>query len=301
MNNNRYIPNVLLRRTAWQAMKPAMPFVLVAGLITLLPGILSEVVTTLTGGSLMDRLYVFYENATAAQLASIEVWENQLMTALQSGVLVSWVVQALMWIITPALSLGLTWCLLSLLRGSEDIGFGTVLRRLPWGLKAIGLNLLVYLKAVLWALPGVAIYVAAACSVYTGLLASAGLASALVSASLLVMTVPAVQSLLRCAMASVVLADRPETGILECIRRSREIMENRKLQFFSLELFFVLLDMLAVTVAELLFSVTGTVLADTVSMLLQLLVNVYLVGTQCAFYEAYTAGPEAPEAVEAVG
>ena len=297
---SNYVPNVILRRRAWQALKPAMPFALVAGLLALLPGILSTVVTTLTGGSLSDRLYVFYETATAAQLYSIDEWERQLMSFLQNGLLLSWIVQAVMWIITPALSLGLTWSLLTLLRGNTEPDFGIILQRLPCALKAIALNLLVYLKAALWALPGVGLYIFTAYSAFSGLLTSTGLASALVTASIALMTVPVVQSLLRCAMASVVLADRPETGIMACIRRSREIMEGRKLQLFSLELFFVLLDMAAVMAASLLSSVFGSVLSDTVSMLLQLLVNVYLVATQCAFYDAFTGFTDGGEAMEPV-
>ena len=197
--------------------------------------------------------------------------------------LISLGLNALSWLLSPVLTLGLTWCLLELLRGHE-IGVGTVFARLSCFGRSIGLNLLTAVKLVLWSLPGAAVMFA---GMLLLLLTNSSLSLMLYFAGLTLMIVLMVRAMLHYTMAQNFLADEPERGVLGSLRASIDMMRTRKMALFSLMLSFILWMMVLSMLTSLLSAMLGTVIASTVSMLLQLLLSVYMQMSICAFYEAY--------------
>jgi len=83
------------------------------------------------------------------------------------------------------------------------------------------------------------------------------------------------------------MAETPSMGINQCIRESVNMMRNRKLLLFSLEISFVLLHFGITLLETLLLGMFGPVLASTLSMALSFALNVYVQMAVSAFYLAY--------------
>ena len=98
-----------------------------------------------------------------------------------------------------------------------------------------------------------------------------------------------IAAMLRYAMAPYVLAEKPETGILACIRESKRIMQRRKMQLFALEFSFLIWNLLAMLAYTLVTSMFGAVIGLTVQMFLNLFVAAYQHCSITAFYLQYTA------------
>ena len=81
-----------------------------------------------------------------------------------------------------------------------------------------------------------------------------------------------------------VLADAPETGVFACVKRSKELMQNRKGAYFTLMLSFIGWALLLSITQVLLMSLVGYVIASTVYMVLNLALQVYMNATSCEFY-----------------
>lgn len=282
------IPNVLLRLKARQALKPMLPVILLCALIANLPSLATQTVSVLTDSNPMS--YLLSQVSTDAELMAILGDDARLAAMLQEYAaspsrLVSLGLSVLSWLLSPVLTLGLTWCLLELLRGHE-IGVGTVFARLNCFGRSIGLNLLIAVKLVLWSLPGAAVMFA---GMLLLLLTSSSLSMMLYFAGLILMIVLMIRAMLHYAMATVFLADEPEWGVRGSLRASIGMMRTRKMALFSLMLSFILWMMVLSMLTNLLAVLLGTVIASTVSMLLQLMLSVYMQTSICAFYEAYRA------------
>ena len=280
------IPNALLRLKARNALKPMLPVILLCALIANLPSLATQTVSVLTGSNPLT--YLLSQASTDAELMAILGDDARLAAMLQEYAaapsrLISLGLNALSWLLSPVLTLGLTWCLLELLRGHE-IGVGTVFARLSCFGRSIGLNLLTAVKLVLWSLPGVAVMFA---GMLLLLLTNSSLSLMLYFAGLTLMIVLMVRAMLHYTMAQNFLADEPERGVLGSLRASIDMMRTRKMALFSLMLSFILWMMVLSMLTSLLSAMLGTVIASTVSMLLQMLLSVYMQMSICAFYEAY--------------
>ena len=172
-------------------------------------------------------------------------------------------------------------------------------------LKAIGLQLLIILKVLLWMLPGMAATAALLIPVFRAGSVDAQLAALQNSYSMmlpltLLTVVPAVIAGLRYALSEFVMADKPESGILFCIRRSKELMKDQKKYLFFLLVSFLLWYLLEMMIASML---TG-VLSLLFQMLAGLAINLYMAGSVAAFYlrqeekEASDEGPAADPPAE---
>ena len=280
------IPNALLRFKARNALKPLLPVILLCALIANLPSLATQTVSVLTDSNPLT--YLLSQASTDTELMAILGDDARLAAMLQEYAaapsrLVSLGLSALSWLLSPVLTLGLTWCLLELLRGHE-IGVGTVFARLNCFGRSIGLNLLTAVKLLVWSLPGAAV-------MFIGmlllLLTGSSLSLMLYFAGLTLMIVLMVRAMLHYTMAQNFLADEPERGVLGSLRASIDMMRTRKMALFSLMLSFILWMMVLSMLTSLLSAMLGTVIASTVSMLLQLLLSVYMQMSICAFYEAY--------------
>ena len=280
------IPNALLRFKARNALKPLLPVILLCALIANLPSLATQTVSVLTDSNPLT--YLLSQASTDTELMAILGDDARLAAMLQEYAaapsrLVSLGLSALSWLLSPVLTLGLTWCLLELLRGHE-IGVGTVFARLNCFGRSIGLNLLTAVKLLVWSLPGAAV-------MFIGmlllLLTGSSLSLMLYFAGLTLMIVLMVRAMLHYTMAPLFLADEPERGVRGSLRASIDMMRTRKMALFSLMLSFILWMMVLSMLTSLLSAMLGTVIASTISMLLQLMLSVYMQTSICAFYEAY--------------
>ncbi len=280
--------NFEFRVRARKALQNHWQIALLIGLIAALPELLSQLVSALTGGSAAQRLTVLIENDMNI-LYSNERLSSELQSILNDqGFQWSAILRVVAWLVAPALSLGMTAYLLGLLRMQAGT-VSSVFSRMKIWYKSIGLHIMTSLKAFLWALPGIAVTIAATFLLaynvssadlnrlvfWVNFLAYAGTLSAII---------PMVLALLRYAMASMVLADEPSTGVMQAIRRSKELMKHQKGNFFLLMLSFVGWYLLLVLLEILLINMVGYVLASTIYMVLSLALNVYISTTACAFY-----------------
>lgn len=288
MEGVSFMLNFEFRVRARKALQNHWQVALLIGLIAALPELLSQLVSALTGGSAAQRLTVLIENDMNI-LYSNERLASELQSILNDqGFQWSAILRVVAWLVAPALSLGMTAYLLGLLRMQAGT-VSSVFSRMKIWYKSIGLHIMTSLKAFLWALPGIAVTIAATFLLaynvssadlnrlvfWVNFLAYAGTLSAII---------PMVLALLRYAMASMVLADEPSTGVMQAIRRSKELMKHQKGNFFLLMLSFVGWYLLLVLLEILLINMVGYVLASTIYMVLSLALNVYISTTACAFY-----------------
>ena len=277
--------NVEIRMRARNALRNNWQIALLVGFIATLPGIVSQVVTVLTGGSLATRLMERF--TSVEQLMEADFFTNFFNDLLSSGgFIASCAGSVVAWLVAPVLSLGLTAYLLGLVRGTPG-QISSVFSRVGVWYKAIGLNLLVAIKAVLWAVPGLALMYGGAYligSLATNWNTALSLLSMLLYAGYAAALIPMIMAMLRYAMANYVLADAPETTVRGCIARSKALMQGHKGQLFTLGLSFFGWMLLLELVTSLLYSMLGYVLGATVGMFLNLALQVYMSTAWCVFY-----------------
>ena len=192
-------------------------------------------------------------------------------------------------VITPCLGLGMNKWLMDRLRKAPvtDVLDGAFCRvRLFF--KALGLQLLIILKVLLWMLPGIALFAGLLIPLYTAETADAAnsvlrTVNVMTLPVILVMAVPGGIAALRYAMAEYILADEPETKITECVRRSKEQMRELKRMLFMLLVSFLFWYLLQLLAASLL-SGMSSILALLFQMLTGLALSVYMSGSEAAFY-----------------
>ncbi|MGN0777934.1 MAG: DUF975 family protein [Aristaeellaceae bacterium] len=289
------IPNAMLRMKARQALKPVLPIILLCALVANLPSLATQTVTILTGSNPLS--YLLSQVSTVSELSELMMDEARLTAVLQGYAadgrhILSIALSVLSWLLSPVLTLGLTWCLLELLRG-HTIGVGSVFGRMSCFFKSIGLNLLTALKLVLWGLPGAGVMLLSMLFLF---LPDSGTATWLLTVGYMVgmvlMIVLMLRAMLHYSIATIYLADDPELGVRGALRASIAMMRRRKMLLFSLMMTFVLWLMLLSLLTDLISAMLGMVIASTLSMLLQLMIHVYMQTSICAFYEAYRKQPD---------
>ena len=270
--------NLDLRMRMRRVIRPNMQILLVIALIAALPGLLVSVLTVLTGSDVWSYLFNHGVDTSVTPdrlLEAIEAYalERGWMTGLLS------LMQAL---ITPVLTLGLINAILTLLRGGTAV-VTTAFSRLHAFLRAVGVALITFVKVFLWSLPGAAVMLLAAFLLLQT--RSLSVYSLLITAGAVLMMVLVIVASYRYIMALFFLADEPEMGPLACVRQSKAVMKNRKIQLLSLELPYIAGNWVASSfISMLLPGVIGT----TLSMMAQLVFTVYIYGARCVFFEAYS-------------
>ena len=292
------LPAYEFRRRARAAMKPIMPLLLIVAMIASLPSLIGQTVTLLTGADPNAMLAEYYTqermtaitsgDAAAVQAASQEIMDG--VTAFFQEKAPFMVITTLItWLLSPVLTLGFNHTLIKTLR-REEIAVTTVLARLPLFFKAIGLNLMIFLRLVLWMLPGMALSMFGA--VVTLLEPSIG--GLLMLAAMAVMFVLMIRAMYSYRLATYIMADVPETGINASIRRSKEVMKGRRMELFGLEFSFLGWRLLLSMGQSMLLGFFGGVLGMTLGMFASLFLQTYLSMAETAFYQEYAVGPIAP-------
>lgn len=266
------ITNYELRERMRKAIRPNLQVLLLIALIVALPGLIMNVIVARTGSDLTTYLL---EHGVDTASTSEQILEAMTQFSMEQGAL-SLVLSLLSLLVTPVLGLGLLNAILTLMRGGT-VTVGNVLSHRNYFIRATLLTLWLAVKMLLWALPGMALIIL---SVVVG---GAGFVLLNLAGFLLLTALP-IMAYYRYALATVVQADEPETGVMACVRRSKAVMQGRKLQLFMLELPFNFGRMVAIMLSAQLL---GYVLGNVVSMAAQLVISVYVNGAACAFYEAY--------------
>lgn len=263
------ITNRELRQRARRIIKPNMQVLLVIALIASLPGLLSSVVTLLSGSSLLSLYQQSFDPSMSV---------DQLMAMTEeyaaSGIWLPMILSIAQMVLTPALTLGLINAFLTLLRGGT-VGVGTAFSRMRAFGRSILLTLFLALKIFLWTLPGMGIMI-------LGAFFGEGVFSLTVAVGSIAMLVMVIMAAYRYALSNYFLADAPTTGPLDCVRQSKEVMRNRKMQLFSLEFPYYAANYVASTLISL---VIPGVIGTTLSLMVQLIFTVYIYGAVTVFFE----------------
>ena len=279
-----YYPSGLFRLKARTALKGRWQWALLVALIVNLPTLLMQGLSAITGNDLLTRLQNVAITASRDGVMSQSLLLNEINGLLNSTAF--WTIRGLellALLITPCLTLGMYKWLMDLLRGQEN-PVSAVFCRMRLFFRAIGLQLLIILKVMLWMLPGIA-----AMAVLTVLLFQTGsmqtqpeilLRTYMIQPVMALMIVPGVMAALRYALSEYIMAEEPGTKILECVRRSKDLMKGRKGKLFSLLIIFFLLYLLELLIASLLSGVLSLVF----QMFAGLALNVYMCCSVAAFY-----------------
>ncbi len=204
----------------------------------------------------------------------------------------------LMWVLTAFLSTGRTASELKLIRGLEITPKDALSRSAIW-LKAIGHRLYLIFRILLWMIPGLALTTLANVLAIRAFLNGAPEDSLLTAEILPLLSLQGMAGMLflsgwaylRYAVSGIILADKPETGVLESVRLSKAFMKGRMGRMILLALVFGGWTFVASYLSSMLMSVS-TVLGLMVDMGLSLLILLYYDTTLCVFY---LSGRETPE------
>lgn len=309
------VPAYEFRRRARVAMKAVMPILLVVALIATLPSLANSAITLVTDSNpntlmtaLSNRLTQVMEKHGLMQsaalgevvvdeallnadvMAAYDQYMVDLQTFLKEKGPIVLALTAMVLILSPVLTLGMINALLHALR-KQEFTPAIALSRLPYFFKSIGLELMLAVKLIIWMLPGTMLMIAALFLPETLMLLA-------MIVGLIALIVMGVMAGYRYAMAVFVLADRPETRIRDCIRRSVEVMHRRKMELFSLEISFIGWSLL-LSYLQMMFNSFGAVIGMTLGMFCSLFLTVYTNCAQAAFYQEYAVGPVSAPAQEA--
>ena len=288
-----FIPSGYYRKKALAALKGHWQPALLVALIVNLPTMLMQGFSMFTGNDLMDRLGAFIVSASRDGVLTQQTLLQEINTIVASTAF--WLIRGLeilAMLITPCLSLGMYKWLMDLLHGQEQ-PVNAVFSRMRLFLKAIGLQLLIILKVILWTLPGLAVMIVVMLPVLRAGSTQAQLDAMSVIQGMsflpmLLMIVPGVIAALRYALSEYIMAEKPESKIRFCVSHSKELMKDQKKNLFFLLVSFLLWYLLELLIASMLSGVLSLVF----QMLAGLALTVYLSCSVCAFYQRLTEAEE---------
>lgn len=161
------------------------------------------------------------------------------------------VLNLLTFLISPMLQLGANHYFVSRLHGLE-LGFGGLLSRSRYWGKALWLSILIWVKILLWSL---------------------------------LLIVPGIIAGIRYSMAFYYLAEDPSLTAREALAKSKNAMQNTKMSYLALTVSFLGWLMMSMLVPSLLVSMSF-ILAQVVSLAMNLFISTYMNGAFAAFFSA---------------
>ena len=301
-----YYPSGFFKAKAREALKGYWQTALLIALIVNLPSLLAQGISVFTGNDPMDRLQAIMITASRDGTLTQSLLIRESTAYLNSsGFRMTVGLNLAAFLITPCLGLGMYKWLMDRLRRMPDTeAVRGAFCRARLFFKAIGLQLLIILKVLLWMLPGIALLIGLMIPLYQAdtpdaMNSAMQTMNALTLPVILAMAVPGAIAALRYAMAEFILADEPEMKITECIRRSKEQMRELKRMLFTLLISFLLWYLLQLLVASFL-SGMSSIVALLFQMLTGLALSVYMSASEAAFYLETRLGkiPKRPPAEE---
>lgn len=267
------------RQTAWSAIKPVLPIMLLIFLVASLPQFIFMFIQPafgLTPPMDTDLLLSDPDAFVAAYSAFMSS---------SKGITYS-LLNTLFTLMTIPLTLGTIGAAQRILRG-EDVLVRHSLAYIPYTFRAIWLQICTTFYAF-W--PMLLAYVAAIPVLLTVSSPDIMLLTAILFFIAVIATlVFAIMRLYLMAASDYLLARNPNTSVPEIMRTSRTIMKGNRMNFFLLELSFIGWNLLIAVLDSVVLSMAGYTLANVCSMLLSLFLGVYMTTAKVAFVNDLTA------------
>ena len=275
---------------------------LLIALIVNLPTLLVQGIASFTNNDVIIRMEDLLLRASGNAAAMNALPESVQAMLSEPGIITMTALSVLAWLLTPVLSVGMNHWTLERLRG-QSLPVTAVFSRIRIFLKSIGLRLFIVLKVLLWALPGIAVFLLSMIPLYradpqstASVTSAANLSIHLVYLSMIAMLVLGIMGYLYYAMADFILADEPEERVLSCARRSKMMMKGRRSVLMSLMLSFLLWYLLVILVTSFIEGIAGSIAALVLQMLGSLFISVYMLASEGVFYESLRNAPLTAEA-----
>lgn len=267
------------RQTAWSAIKPVLPIMLLIFLVASLPQLIFMFIQPafgLTPPMDTDLLLSDPDAFVAAYSAFMSS---------SKGITYS-LLNTLFTLMSIPLTLGTIGAAQRILRG-EDVLVRHSLAYIPYTFRAIWLQICTAFYAF-W--PMLLAYVVAIPVLLTVSSPDIMLLTAILFFIAVIATlVFAIMRLYLMAASDYLLARNPNTSVPEIMRTSRTIMKGNRMNFFLLELSFIGWNLLIAVLDSAVLTMAGYTLANICSMLLSLFLGVYMTTAKAAFVSDLTA------------
>lgn len=267
------------RQTAWSAIKPVLPIMLLIFLVASLPQFIFMFIQTAFG--LMPPM------DTDLLLSDPDAFVAAYSAFMSSSKGITYsLLNTLFTLMTIPLSLGSIGAAQRILRG-EDVLVRHSLAYIPYTFRAIWLQICTAFYAF-W--PMLLAYVVAIPVLLTVSSPDIMLLTAILFFIAVIATlVFAIMRLYLMAASDYLLARNPNTSVPEIMRTSRTIMKGNRMSFFLLELSFIGWNLLIAVLDSAVLTMAGYTLANVCSMLLSLFLGVYMTTAKAAFVSDLTA------------
>lgn len=267
------------RQTAWAAIKPVLPIMLLIALVASLPQLVFLFIQASCGLTPPMDLELLINDSDAFIAAY-----RDFMTS-SAGKMYS-LLNTLFTLMTIPLSLGSIGAAQRILRG-EDVLVRHSLAYIPYTFRAIWLQICTAFYAF-W--PMLLAYVVAIPVLLTVPSPDIVLLTAILLLIAVIATlVLAIMRTYSMVASDYLLARNPNTSVSEIMRTSRTIMKGNRMNFFLLELSFIGWNLLIAVLDSIVLSMAGYTLANVCSMLLSLFLGVYMTTAKAAFVSDLTA------------
>lgn len=261
------------RQTAWSAIKPVLPIMLLIFLVASLPQLIFMFIQTAFG--LMPPM------DTDLLLSDPDAFVAACSAFMSSSKGITYsLLNTLFTLMTIPLTLGTIGAAQRILR-SEDVLVRHSLAYIPYTFRAIWLQICTAFYAF-W--PMLLAYVVAIPVLLTVPSPDIVLLTAILLLIAVIATlVLAIMRLYSMAASDYLLARNPNTSVSEIMRTSRTIMKGNRMNFFLLELSFIGWNLLIAVLDSAVLTMAGYTLANVCSMLLSLFLGVYMTTAKAAF------------------
>lgn len=267
------------RQTAWSAIKPVLPIMLLIALVASLPQLVFLFIQASCGLTPPMDLELLINDSDAFIAAY-----RDFMTS-SAGKMYS-LLNTLFSLISIPLSLGTIGAAQRVLRG-EDVLVRHSLAYIPYTFRAIWLQICTAFYAF-W--PMLLAYVVAIPVLLTVPSPDIVLLTAILLLIAVIATlVLAIMRTYSMVASDYLLARNPNTSVSEIMRTSRTIMKGNRMNFFLLELSFIGWNLLIAVLDSVVLTMAGYTLANVCSMLLSLFLGVYMTTAEAAFVNDLTA------------
>lgn len=267
------------RQTAWSAIKPVLPIMLLIFLVASLPQLIFMFIQTAFG--LMPPM------DTDLLLSDPDAFVAAYSAFMSSSKGITYsLLNLLFTLMTIPLSLGTIGAAQRILRG-EDVLVRHSLAYIPYTFRAIWLQICTAFYAF-W--PMLLAYVVAIPVLLTVSSPDIMLLTAILFFIAVIATlVFAIMRTYLMVASDYLLARNPNTSVSEIMRTSRTIMKGNRMNFFLLELSFIGWNLLIAVLDSAVLTMAGYTLANICSMLLSLFLGVYMTTAKAAFVNDLTA------------
>lgn len=266
------------RQTAWSAIKPVLPIMLLIFLVASLPQLIFMFIQTVFG--LMPPM------DTDLLLSDPDAFVAAYSAFMSSSKGITYsLLNLLFTLITIPLTLGTIGAAQRILRG-EDVLVHHSLAYIPYTFRAIWLQICTAFYAF-W--PMLLAYVVAIPVLLTVSSPDIMLLTAILFFIAVIATlVFAIMRTYLMVASDYLLARNPNTSVSEIMRTSRTIMKGNRMNFFLLELSFIGWSLLIAVLDSAVLTMAGYTLANICSMLLSLFLGVYMTTAKAAFVNDLT-------------